>query len=274
MIATHRLPDDIAEAVSRSGHRLWMFADRLHWYFDVPSTNDVAAMLAESGAAEGTVVAADAQSAGRGRLGRHWSSPRGAGLYVSIVLRPRPEAAALLTLAAGVAVCEAIRAATGLTPDLKWPNDALIAGRKVAGILAEAGTTWSPPSDAIVPHGLPHVVLGIGINVGQAAYPADIAATATSIEAELGRPVDRGLVCAELLNALAIRYTEIQEGATVPVLEAWRRFGAVTLRRMVEWETGEGPHRGIARDIDHTGALLVETPDGSTRLIAGAVRWV
>lgn len=261
---TTAVPEDVADALKRFGP-ISFFEGRLHWYQDVASTNDVAAALAESGAPEGSVVAADAQSAGRGRLGRQWSSPRGAGLYVSIVLRPDPDVAKLITIAAGVAVCEAIRASTGLRPDLKWPNDALIAGRKVAGILAEAGAANGA---------VQHVILGIGINVGQASFPADVAATATSLEAELGRPVDRGLVFAELLAKLGERYQQIRQGAVAPVIETWRQLASVTLGRRVEWESSAGLRRGIARDIDDTGALVVDTPDGATRVIAGTVRWV
>jgi len=259
------IPPDVAEALHRLGGTTGSFAETIRWYTEVGSTNDVAATLAESGASEGTVVAADAQTAGRGRLGRQWASPRGAGLYVSIVLRPRPDRAALLTIGAGVAVCEAVRAATGVTPDLKWPNDALIGDRKVAGILAEAGTA----SGAV--H---HVVLGIGINIRPAAYSVDVAPLATSLEAELGKAVDRGLVFAELLTAVRRRYVELQQGETARVIEAWRRLATATLRRAVEWEASGRVQRGIARDIDATGALLVDTSSGPARVIAGAVRWL
>jgi BirA family biotin operon repressor/biotin-[acetyl-CoA-carboxylase] ligase len=261
----HDLPDDVADALRRCSLAPGLFAARIHWYSEVASTNDVAAALADAGAAEGTVVAADAQSAGRGRLGRQWASPRGAGLYVSFVLRPGADVARLVTIAAGVAVCEGVRAATGLMPDVKWPNDALVAGRKVAGILAEAGAADGA---------LQHVVLGVGINVGQAAYPPDIASIATSLEAELGRSVDRGLVFAEVLSAFAHRYAELQQGRKAAVIEAWRHLARVTLGRKVEWESAAGSRQGVARDIDETGALVVDVADGATRVIAGAVRWV
>ena len=258
------LPADVAEALDRCRARLGGFAAHTLWFPEVGSTNDIAARLAESGAAEGTIVVAEAQSAGRGRLGRNWSSPCGAGLYVSTVLRPGQRAAALVTIAAGVAVCEGIRAATGLTPDLKWPNDALIAGRKVAGVLAEASAADGA---------LQYVVLGVGINLALAAHPPEIAERATSLEAELGRPVDRGLVLAELLSALAIRYSEVQQGDTAATIKAWRMLASATLGRGVEWESGGTRHCGVARDIDQSGALVVDTPGGRTRIIAGTVTW-
>ena len=258
------VPADVAEALDRCRARLGGFAARVVWFPEVASTNDSAAGLAESGATEGTIVIADAQSAGRGRLGRTWSSPGGAGLYVSTILRPSRRTAALLTIGAGVAVCEGIRAATGLTPDVKWPNDALIAGRKVAGVLAEASAAAGA---------LQYVVLGVGINLAPAAHAREVADRATSLEAELGRPVDRGLVLAELLSALAIRYAEIQRGETAATIDAWRMLASATLGRLVQWDSGGTPQRGVARDIDESGALLVDTPGGRIRVIAGTVSW-
>src|SRR5215510_2662035 len=185
------LPEEFAAPMGMARERLGIFANRIHWYSDIGSTNDVAGAFAEKGADEGLVVLADRQTAGRGRLGRSWASPSGAGIYVSVVLRPAADAARLLTIAAGVAVTDGIASATGLSTHVKWPNDVHVGGRKLAGILAEGAAG--------------HVVLGIGINVQPAAYPPDVASRATSIETELGRPVDRGLVLAECLAALSSR---------------------------------------------------------------------
>ena len=135
------LPDDLATALAMAGDRPGIFGRRVLWYAEVGSTNDVAAALADRGEPEGTVVVADAQSAGRGRHGRAWASPPGAGLYMSTLTRPAAHAVGLLTIAAGVAIAEGIQAATGLQPQLKWPNDIYMDGRKLAGILAEAGTS-------------------------------------------------------------------------------------------------------------------------------------
>jgi BirA family biotin operon repressor/biotin-[acetyl-CoA-carboxylase] ligase len=238
---------------------------QIHRYQDVASTNDVAAQLAERGADEGCIVVAEGQSAGRGRHGRAWSSPPGAGLYVSAVLRPRPAAASLLTIAAGVSIAEGIQVATGLQVHVKWPNDVLSGGRKLAGILAEAGTS---------PDGQPHVVLGFGINVLPASFPPDIAPRATSLEGELGRQVDRGLLLAACLDGLASRYADLQQGRTALVLDAWRARAAPMLRRLVEWDRGAARSRGLAENIDETGALLVRTDAGVVRVISGEVRWL
>jgi len=238
---------------------------QIHRYQDVASTNDVAAQLAERGADEGSVVVAEAQSAGRGRHGRAWSSPAGAGLYVSTVLRPRPEVALLLTIAAGVSIAEGIQAASGLSPSVKWPNDVFVGARKLAGVLAEAGMSAT---------GVSHVVVGFGINVLPAAFPPDVASRATSLEGELGRPVDRGLLLSACLDGLASRYADLQQGRAASVLDAWRARAATMLRRPVEWDRGDTRSRGVAENIDDTGALLVRTDAGLVRVISGEVRWL
>jgi len=240
-----------------------MFAGDVTWYSEIGSTNDVALRLAERGAADGTVVGADRQTAGRGRQGRAWSSPPGAGLYVSAILRPSAAIAPLLTIAAGVSVAEGIREATGLTTDLKWPNDVYAGGRKVAGILAESGM-----SDAR----LNHVVLGFGINVNRASYPPEVAARATSIEHELGRPIDRGLVLASCLSALTVRYRQLQM-APHAVLDAWRSYAVSMLNRRVECTVGLRSVAGVAEDIDERGALVVRVGDEIVRVISGEVVW-
>jgi BirA family biotin operon repressor/biotin-[acetyl-CoA-carboxylase] ligase len=262
------VPDDIADALAQARPRLGPLGLRLLWFDHIGSTSDRALEWAEAGAEEGCLVLADAQSAGRGRLGRRWASPAGAGIYMSAVLRPPPPAMALLTMAAGLGVSEGIAAATGLDTHVKWPNDVCVAGRpprKLAGILAEAGSSGD---------GVLHVVLGIGINVLPAAYPPDVAARATSLEGELGRAVSRGAVLAECLAGVWQRYGMLASGRGSDVLAAWRARAAVTLGRRVEWDDPSGLRRGIARDVDGDGALIVAAESGLVRLTAGEVRWI
>jgi BirA family biotin operon repressor/biotin-[acetyl-CoA-carboxylase] ligase len=259
------LPHDLATALAVAGDRPGIFSRRVLWYAEVSSTNDVAAHLADRGEPEGSVVIADAQSAGRGRHGRIWASPPGAGLYMSTLMRPATHAVGLLTIAAGVALADGIQAATGLQPQLKWPNDVYIGGRKLAGILAEAGTSKS---------GVQHVVLGCGVNLMPAAYPPDVAARATSIESELGRPVDRGLLLVECLVALDSRYRDLQSRARATVIDRWRDRAVSTLGRRVEWDVAGVTRHGVAEDIDDTGALLVRDGTMRTRVISGEVRWL
>jgi BirA family transcriptional regulator, biotin operon repressor / biotin---[acetyl-CoA-carboxylase] ligase len=265
-------PQAIEAALARAGGRLGSFGCQVQWHAELPSTNDRAAAAAENGAPEGSLVLADTQTAGRGRRGRSWCSPPGAGLYASVVLRPEPRVISLVTIAAGVALADGIRAATGLETMLKWPNDVQAAspgagraGRKLAGILAESGAA---------PGGAPHVVLGFGINVVPAAYPPDVAARATSLEAELGRPVDRDALLVECLAALASRYDEVHRTGAGGVLAAWRGYARPLLGRAVEWDDRGRVRRGTADDIDASGALIVRTGEGIARVISGEVRWM
>ena len=253
-----------------------MFATELEYYDEIGSTNDVARTRAEGGAGEGFLVVADAQSAGRGRYRRSWASPPGAGLYLSMVLRPAPHAVPLLTIAAGVAVAEGVQTATGLMCDLKWPNDVYIGERKLAGVLAEADANHST-GQSTGHHPVPsvsYVVLGIGINVMPAAYPPDVAARATSIEDQLGRPIDRGLLLAECLVSLARRYRDLQTGRDDVVLDAWREHARPTLGRRVCWQSAGLERTGVAMDIDGAGALIIRTADGIERVISGEVAWM
>ena len=242
------------------------------WYTSVPSTNDLAAALAERGAREGCAVIAESQSAGRGRHGRSWSSPPGAGLYISTILRPPTHALSLLTIAAGVAVAEAIQLATGLDARLKWPNDIYVGDGKLAGLLAEAGSMDEGGDGDDDGPRLKYVVLGIGINVMPATHPPDVAARATSIEGELGRSIDRGLLLTECLVNLSARYEELRDRRADAILTAWRARSAATMGRAVEWDAG-GARRGIAEGIDDSGALLVRTTEGLEKVISGEVRW-
>jgi len=258
------LPDDIAEAFARASGRTGIFQPHhVQWLEQVESTNDRAHMAARLFAPEGAVIGADAQTAGRGRLGRRWASPPGAGLYVSVILRPQAPAA-LITIAAGVAIADGIETATGLPVSLKWPNDVYAGPRKLAGILAEAGS-----------HGAEeYVVLGFGINLFLADLPPDVAARATSIEGELGRPAERGLVLVECLAALSARYKALERGGAADLVAAWRLRAAPHLGRIVEWDADGGTRRGTAHDIDAGGALLVRLDDQLVRVISGEVRWI
>jgi BirA family biotin operon repressor/biotin-[acetyl-CoA-carboxylase] ligase len=231
----------------------------------------VAAHLAGLGADEGTTVIAEAQRSGRGRHGRAWFSPAGAGLYASVILRPSnppsragENAVGLLTLAAGVAIAEAVRTSTGLPAEIKWPNDVMIGRRKLAGILAESAA----PSGAT-----PFIVLGFGVNLREAAYPAALAARATSLEAETGRPADRAQVLAEILAAIAERYADLRAAKFDAILSDWRRLAPSLRSAAVEWDSPVGVMHGRAQDIDDQGALLVRVGDRIERLIAGEVRW-
>lgn len=264
------LPEDFDAALRASAARRGAFGEPSIFFSETGSTNDVAAALAERGAREGTTVLALAQRAGRGRLGREWFSPAGAGLYVSVICRNR-RAAPMITLAGGVAVATGIRAATGLPVLIKWPNDIVVPDRsapgrrrKAAGILAEASSNAD---------GVQFVVLGIGVNLRPAAYPPVLAGRATSLEAELGRPVDGGAVLAEILASLNEQIAALTSGEQDRVLRQWRELSPSATGAQVEWRTNSDARRGVTAGIDDTGALLVRVGDQVERIIAGEVIW-
>jgi BirA family biotin operon repressor/biotin-[acetyl-CoA-carboxylase] ligase len=269
-------PRRFVEAVERVRPRLGRLNADVLYFSAVGSTNDVAAALASSVAGEGRIVLADRQTAGRGRLGRRWFSPPDSGLYVSVVVgcqdaRSPERATALVTLAAGVALAEAIETTTGLRPVIKWPNDLQIGGRKVAGILAEGILTNAPAPGGF--RGLSLLVLGYGINVGPMVYPPELADRATSLESALGGAVDRAAVFAESLAALDARHGDLIDGRFDVILDAWRQRAPMRRGARVSWETPTGTRAGVTEDIDPYGALLVRTDDGIERLIAGEVHW-
>jgi len=278
--------DDLRGPLAAASRRVRPFASPLVGYEVLGSTNDEAVVLAGRGAAEGTTVVANAQTGGRGRAGRSWFSPPGAGLYVSVILRPLAPASPvsapalaswsrLITLTAGVAVAEGIRTATGLPVTLKWPNDVVFSdgqaplivdprSRKVAGILAEASAAGD---------GTPHVVVGFGINVAPVTYPREIAARATSLEAEAGRPIDRAGVLVEVLAALATRYSDLQAGRASAVLARWRELSPSATGARVSLLRGGQRVEGTTAGLNDDGALVVRTAGGIDAVMSGEVTW-
>jgi BirA family biotin operon repressor/biotin-[acetyl-CoA-carboxylase] ligase len=263
------LPADFREALDAARERLRGF-DRVQHFAEVQSTNDLAMASAAAGAPAGTVIIADAQLAGRGRLGRVWHSPPDAGLYLSAVLRAESWAGtlSLVTMATGVAVVKGLRAATGLEAELKWPNDVVIGRpwRKIAGILSES-VSASAQVDA--------VVVGIGINLRAGAFPPELGDRASAVEVELGRPVDRAACLVEVLVALADASSRLAAGDAAWVTADWRQYGGAGLRGSpVTWYDGRETRRGLATGIDESGALIIDTAPGiQERIIAGEVKW-
>jgi len=220
------------------------------------STNRVAMEMAENYAPHGTVVVADAQTAGRGRMGRRWMSPPGKNLYVSLLLRPPVPAvdATRLALVAGVALADAVEA-VGVPATLKWPNDLYCGGRKAAGILAEMASD---------PDGVRHVVIGVGLNVNmeEADFPPDLRGAATSLRICAGRAFRRVDLLARLLDAFGARYAEFIGGGFASLRDGWDRRDFLRGRRiLLRRQGGEG--WGTADGLDAAGALRF-LPDGGT----------
>ncbi len=235
----------------------------VRWHDSLPSTNDLAMRLTEIPVPEGTVIGAEEQTAGRGRWGRPWVSPRG-GIWLSVILRPGLPAdrVPVVGLAAAVAAAQAIRETTGLPARVKWPNDVLVHGQKVVGILAEA----TPRAEWVV------VGVGVNANIAQEALPHTPGYPATSLQVLLGRPVDRGSLIRALLRGLDRGYELLGSAGVRAVLARWREM-ADTLGRRVQVEMPDTLVQGVAHDIDETGALLVRCDDGAVRkVIAGDLR--
>ena len=222
------------------------------------STQNVVATRGHEGAAEGLTVTADEQSAGRGRFRRSWVSPPGASLLVSILLRPSPAVMPMITMMAALAVPPAIRrVAPELSPEIKWPNDVLLGGRKACGILVEAARPEQEDAQ--------FAVLGLGINVNwDTALISEIAETATSLSRETGRVVSRlDLLCA-LLEELDALYVSALAGGDI--FQQWRA-ALVTLGRRVQVSGSDSSFEGVAEDVESSGALVVRDNAGQRRVV-------
>lgn len=223
----------------------------------LPSTNTELARLASEGAAEGMSVVADEQTAGRGRLQRLWSSPKGAGLYFSILLRPTiPQNYwPLITFMAAIAVGDALREPCNLQTDIKWPNDLLSGERKICGILAEAIDTPSGRA----------VILGIGINLTQNAFPPELADVATSVAAATGRVPERERILAALLEALSRWYALLDQPGLI--LDAWSNRSSYAVGKLVQVSNGDDVWQGTTCGVEPDGALRLRTSSGEIKLV-------
>jgi len=236
--------------------------DSLLWFDTIESTNTRAKELAAQGAPHGTVLIADSQTGGRGRLGRSFHSPAGTGIYLSLILRPNCSPAELmhLTCAAAVAACEAVEAACGIRPGIKWTNDLVYGRKKLAGILAELGLS---PGGTVS-----YAVIGIGINCCQteADFPPELREMAGSLHSVTGQDIDRAQVTAALLDAL---YRMDQELLTnrCPIMDRYRK-SCITLGREISLVKADGSVRhGTALDVDEAGGLVVSFADGSRETV-------
>lgn len=238
---------------------------RIECVGETESTNTDAVAAGRAGAGEGLVVIADSQRRGRGRLGRQWVSPAGVNLYCSVLLRPHlaPADVPLLTLVAGIAVADAVAAICPEGVAIKWPNDVLVQGRKVAGILTEMEVSGGAPA---------FVVIGMGVNLNsrESEFPAEIRPIATSIALATGREVDRAAFAAGLLNALDARYESLLRDGFSALLPAWSERDALR-GRQVQVRVGEEIVEGVAAGLAASGRLQIETAAGRREIVAGDV---
>lgn len=259
------VPDIITPNLVRKRLKGNLFGKQIYHFFKTDSTNRVAMDLGYSDAPEGSVVLAEEQTAGHGRSGRTWHSERGSGLYVTLLLRPRlsPAQAPLLTMLAGLSAHAAIKAQAGLVPELKWPNDLLLNGKKIGGILTEM---HAEPSQ------VRFVVVGIGINVNQEKFPAEISSTASSLRKESGRTHSRLELLVRLLSQFETDYNRFLRERAPFVVQRFLSVSNFANGRRVRVDSGHESYLGTTAGLSPEGLLLVEKDAGPlVTVIAGDV---
>ena len=244
-----------------------IFSGHIHHFYKIGSTNTAALEAAADGAPEGSVFLAEQQTSGRGRGSHTWHSAESVGIYCSVILRPTlpPSEILVLALAAGLAVRTAIRDFDEkLDPDLKWPNDVLLDGKKVCGILAEMNAEATR---------VRHIVVGIGINVNQASFPEDLQSIATSLRVASGTEWSRVELCAALLKSLDSEYRNLlaRPEARGSILKRFQEHSSTVRGRQVRVE--ETPElAGVSEGLDERGFLQIRTPQGLKTVLSGTVR--
>jgi BirA family biotin operon repressor/biotin-[acetyl-CoA-carboxylase] ligase len=260
-----KVPDVLTPDLLRKRLKGNLFGKRVVHFFRTDSTNRVAMELGYAGEPEGTVVMAEAQTEGRGRSGRSWHSEKGTGLYFTVLLRPKlaPAQAPLLTMLAGVSAYTAIAAQTGLVPELKWPNDLLLNGGKLGGILTEMHAE---------PNVVRFVIVGIGINVNQEKFPPELSGIATSIRKETGRTSYRLELLARLLTQFESDYNRFLREGPAFVVDRFESVSSFARGRRVRVDTGMETYVGTTAGLSPEGLLLVNRDSGPlTTVIAGDV---
>jgi BirA family biotin operon repressor/biotin-[acetyl-CoA-carboxylase] ligase len=260
-----QVPDILTAEVLRQHLRGNLFGKRIYHFFKTDSTNRVALELGHAGEPEGALILAEEQSAGRGRAGHSWHSERATGIYASILLRPKlaPVQAPLLTMMAGLSAHAAVQAATGLSVDLKWPNDLLLRGKKVGGILTEMHAE---------PTQVRFVIVGIGINVNQHKFPADISASSTSLRMESGKAQSRLEVLVQFLRAFERDYQELLRDGADSVVQRFEAISSYARGKRVRVSSGQETFTGVTAGLEEQGLLRVRRDNGETTVvIAGDV---
>ena len=261
-----KVPDLLTPDMLKRQLKGSLFGKQIHHFLRVDSTNRVAMELGYANEPEGTVVIAEEQTAGRGRAGRSWHSERGTGIYITLLLRPKisPVLAPLLTMMAGLSARGAIQAQTGVTVDLKWPNDLMLSGQKLGGILTEM---HAEPSQ------VRFVIVGIGINVNQEKFPPELAAIGTSLRATTGRLQSRMELLLRLLREFENDYNRFLREGTASVTQRFEAVSSYARGKRVSVSNGAENYSGVTAGLSPEGLLRVEKSDGSVvTVIAGDVR--
>lgn len=250
-----RMPDILVPQML--SHRLYgtPFARRIYHFFKTESTNTIALQLGEQGEPHGAVVLAEEQTAGRGRAGRAWLSEKSSGIHCSVLLRPTipPAHAPLLTLVAGLAARDAAAAELDVVPDIRWPNDVLIRGRKFCGILTEMHAE---------PDRIHYAVIGIGINVNQSKMPAELSPIATSLRMQTGKSQSRLELLVRLLRSLDRYYNQFLAEGAPPILRRFAEVSSYFQGKRVKISTATETFTGTTAGLEPSGVLRVERDDG------------
>jgi BirA family transcriptional regulator, biotin operon repressor / biotin---[acetyl-CoA-carboxylase] ligase len=260
-----RLPDVLVPGLLRQELGDCEIGHKIAHYFRIDSTNAIALRMASDGARHGTVVLAEEQTAGRGRFGRTWYSEKSSGIYVSIILRPAlpPSAAPVLTLMAGVAAQVAIERATGLAADIRWPNDLLLNGKKLCGILTEMNADIDR---------LHAVVVGIGINVNHQAIPEELRSIATSLRIEGGKIYSRAQILVTLLREIEHHYGLLLREGNRAITQRWTALSSYAQGKRIRVLTGSGEFQAVTAGLEASGALRIRRDDGREEpLVAGEI---
>ena len=260
-----KIPDILTPDVLKQRLKGSLFGKRIYHFFKTDSTNRVAFELGHAGEAEGAVVLAEEQTAGRGRAGRTWHSERAAGVYLTLLLRPKlaPVQAPLLTMMAGLSAHTAVEAVTGLAVDLKWPNDLIIRGKKAGGILTE---THAEPGQ------VRFVIVGIGLNVNQEQFPGELANVATSLRQETGKPQPRMELLVRLLREFESDYNRFVREGVASVVKRFEVLSSYAHGKRVSVTNGVESYLGTTAGLGPEGLLQVERDDGRVvTVIAGDV---
>lgn len=259
------VPDILLPNLLRQRLKGSLFGKNIQHFFKTDSTNRVALELGHGGEPEGTVVLAEEQTAGKGRAGRTWQSDRAAGIYVTLLLRPRlaPVQAPLLTMMAGLSARAAMEAQTGLAPDLKWPNDLLLRGKKAGGILTEM---HAEPSQ------IRFVIVGIGLNVNQEKFPSDLSEKATSLRIETGKQISRMELLVRLLREFESDYNRFLREGPAAVTRRFETASSYTQGKRVRVTSGTESFAGTTAGLGPEGLLQVKREDGQVvTVISGDV---
>ncbi|MBU0547342.1 MAG: biotin--[acetyl-CoA-carboxylase] ligase [Candidatus Omnitrophica bacterium] len=245
-------PDRLFALEIAHGLNTKFIAKKIHYFDYLASTMDLAMQLGIQAASHGTLVLAESQTKGRGRLGRSWFSPKYKGIYLSLILRPNisPSDSPMLTLLSAVSICETIKNTVGLDAQIKWPNDVLICNKKISGILTEMNAEVDKVN---------FVVIGIGLNVNN--DKKSLIAQATSLKEQAGQPISRILLLQELLRRIENNYSLLEDKGAQAIIDKWRNF-SLTLGRRVKVYYQDKHIEGQAVDIDKDGGLLIRKDSG------------